>query len=306
MKFLTNSASLITPVNQDANDENGRVFGYALNQKRAMNKLLKGANWANNLDVEVKDGCVNFRFCNGSFYEIILPMLKIWQEKVNEVIKIDETGIKVIEVIKGTENTNKHVDTKLIVMINDDRLVIHVYNGTQNVMIQGRNYSKHALNFFEPFFRQQIEISIDTISKVNNDIKNWLGPKKAINRKPFDCPQCKVKATTHGDLKIHMKKCHTKPSIESPKKRKAIKRSDDSDEKMKAMVPKLTDNLSSQGGSVEKAEPQKAIEFKKVVSFMPGVQDLLICNICDYDTTEQEDLDDHLTSIHGHTMMTEN
>ena len=68
-----------------------------------------------------------------------------------------------------------------------------------------------------------------------------------------------------------MKKCHTKPSIESPKKRKAIKRSDDSDEKMKAMVPKLTDNLSSQGGSVEKAEPQKAIEFKEVVSFMPDV-----------------------------------
>ena len=269
-------------------------------KNRAKSKLLKGAKKPN-LDVEVKDGCVNLRFCDGSFHEIILPLLNLWQQRTNEVFKIDEVELKVIEVIKGTENTKKHVDTKLILMVNDDRLVVHVYNGTHNMMIQGKNYDKVALSCLEPFFRKQIEISKDKISKVNNDIINCLDPKKAINRKPFDCPQCRVKATTVGDLRIHMKKCHSKPSLESPKRRKAIK-FNVSDMKMIEMVPNPDDTFADEV-SHEKNKSGDDIEITQVVPFMPEVPDLLICSTCDYDTTEQEDLDNHLTSIHGLKLM---
>ena len=67
-------------------------------KNRAKSKLLKGAKKPN-LDVEVKDGCVNLRFCDGSFHEIILPFLTLWQQRTNEVLKIDEVELKVIEDI---------------------------------------------------------------------------------------------------------------------------------------------------------------------------------------------------------------
>ena len=165
MKQVLSSELLITNLNQeDANDE-GRVFDYALNQKRAKNKLLKGAKRTNSLEVESKQGCVTLRFCNGSFFEIIMPLIRAWQQKRGATFKINEIEVEIIEVVKGTENSEKHVDTKLIIMANCNRIVIHVYNGTQKVMVQGNNYEKFALVCLEPFFRQQIQIHKEKIRK---------------------------------------------------------------------------------------------------------------------------------------------
>ena len=59
---------------------------------------------------------------------------------MDEIVQIDETEVKIIEIDAGIENSEKHVDTKLVVMVNNDRLVLHAYNGTQNLMVQGKNY----------------------------------------------------------------------------------------------------------------------------------------------------------------------
>ena len=67
-------------------------------------------------------------------------MLRIWHQKVDEIVEINGTEVKLIEVDAGIENSAKHVDTKLVVMANNDRLVLHAYNGTQNLMVQGKNY----------------------------------------------------------------------------------------------------------------------------------------------------------------------
>ena len=52
---------------------NGRNFGYSLNPKRAKAKLLKGAKRTKNLDDEVKTGCVNMRFDDGSYLRLSYP-----------------------------------------------------------------------------------------------------------------------------------------------------------------------------------------------------------------------------------------
>ena len=87
--------SIIEVMNNDVKEvDNGRVFNYAINKKRAKSKLLKGAK-RSNLDVELKPGCVNLRFCDGAFYVIVLPLIKDWNKKVNETIKIDDIEVKI-------------------------------------------------------------------------------------------------------------------------------------------------------------------------------------------------------------------
>ena len=172
MKQVLSSELLITNLNQaDVNDK-GRVFDYALNQKRAKNNLLKGAKRINSLEVESKQGCVTLSFCDGSFFEIILPLIRDWQQKRGATFRINEIEVEIIEVVKGTENSEKHVDTKLIIMANCDRIVIHVYNGRQKVMVQGKNYEKFVFDYLEPFFRKQIQISKEKIIRTVCDL-SW-------------------------------------------------------------------------------------------------------------------------------------
>ena len=80
MKQVCNSELSVVNVNSNEIEEEGRVFAYSLNKKKAKAKLLKGAKRPNSLEVEVKDGCVNLRFCDGSFYVVVLPLLKLWSQ----------------------------------------------------------------------------------------------------------------------------------------------------------------------------------------------------------------------------------
>ena len=63
------------------NNNDRRVFNYDLNNKRAKAKLLKAAQKEQNLDIDIKPGCVNLHFNNGSYYEVILTCLREWNHK---------------------------------------------------------------------------------------------------------------------------------------------------------------------------------------------------------------------------------
>ena len=104
MKTLENSEPTILAID-DGTDQ--RAFEYVMNKKRAKNKLIKGAKRTRNLEVEVKSGCVNLRFNDGSYHEVIMPLLNDWQNEVNNVVNINEYEVMIIEIEKGTENTKK-------------------------------------------------------------------------------------------------------------------------------------------------------------------------------------------------------
>ena len=109
MKQVLNSESVVTHLNQDGKNDDERVFGYTLNQKRAKNKLLRGAKRTNSLEVEVKEGCVNLRFCDGSFVEIVMPFIRVWQGKRGERLIINNIEVEILEVLNGTDISEKHV-----------------------------------------------------------------------------------------------------------------------------------------------------------------------------------------------------
>ena len=291
MKHLTQSENSIIRLDHDG----GRAFEYTLNKKRAKAKLLKGAKRENHLDVEFKSGCANLRFSNGSYFKLILPLLRNWFEEKDNIIKIDDTDIEVIEVEAGRESLGQHMDTKLVVMVNGDRLVLHAYNGTQNLMIQGKNYKKFASNCLEPFFRQKIEENIEMITHFNDEVKDSLGEKKPskISAKPFSCPQCGVKASTIGDLKLHTKRCHTKPALDSPKRKKSIKIMEEDISIMDESGLK-----SIQYDNYNEGNENQSNEKEKI--FVPEVENLITCDFCEQDMIDQASLSNHMKSIHNY------
>ena len=67
--------------------------------------------------------------------------------------------------------------------------------------------------FVRSFDRPQ---PIDKIDEFNSNVQRMLGirnpilKQKARGKKPFHCPQCKVKSPTVADLKMHMKSSHSR------------------------------------------------------------------------------------------------
>ena len=166
MKPVHNSEVSLLNINE-VNDTNAeRVFDYDINKKKTKAKLLKGAT-RKNLEVEVKSSCVNLRFNDGAYYEVIMPLLNEWNDRVNSVVKVKGHDVLIVGVEKGLEKTKRHVDTKLTIMFADCRYVLHAYNTTQNLMVQGKNSESFAINYLEPFFNEKIDSVIDKIHTFN-------------------------------------------------------------------------------------------------------------------------------------------
>ena len=62
MKQITSEVSNLCEYSEEINKKDDRVFNYAMNNKRAKAKLLKGAKRGKHLVVESKIGCVNLIF----------------------------------------------------------------------------------------------------------------------------------------------------------------------------------------------------------------------------------------------------
>ena len=284
--------SELSVINVNKDDKNERVFDYTLNKKRAKAKLLRGAKKDKNLDIDIKPGCVNLRFDNGSYYQVVLPWLRELSIKACQTVRIGDVEVKVIEVHAGKENTGNHVDTQLVVMEGNNRLVLHAYNSTQNLMIQGKSYDHFALNVLEPFFSKLIEESLEKISNFNTKVQENLAPKRSLKlktKKPCKCPQCNIVSKTPGDLRIHMKKCHTKPSITPAKQTKILKVLNEDT----SMV------LDDQILDIEMKNNSSIEIINQPSFFLPLVEDLIHCNKCDFDTLLQEDLNLHMSVTHG-------
>ena len=129
MKSVENSASSVVTI-PDKLIVEGRAFPYVLNKKKAKAKLLQGAKRSKNLDIEVKSGCVNFRFNNGSYYEVLLPLVK------GQTVQLNNTEVEIVNVQCGTEVSDLHVDTKITMHIHHEKIIMHAYNSTQNLMVQ--------------------------------------------------------------------------------------------------------------------------------------------------------------------------
>ena len=91
-----------------------RKFEYALDEKAAKAKLIKGAK---------RSPSSNLIFSPGSWNSVVLPTLGYWDEvKGNKTCKIDDLTVKIADLKTGKDVGGKHIDTQVIFFLNRDKM----------------------------------------------------------------------------------------------------------------------------------------------------------------------------------------
>ena len=98
------------------------------------------------------------RFSDGAYHEIVLPLLKTWLQNCNKEFVINGSTLRIIEAEEGKDVSARHVDTKIVMMFDNEKVVIHAYNTTQNVSVQGRKREPFVQNILEPFLLTMIPV----------------------------------------------------------------------------------------------------------------------------------------------------
>ena len=310
-----------------------RTFNYEINEQKAKKKLLKGAKKSSNLEIEIKSTCVNIRFSDGAYQKVAMPLLKEWNKKIKKPFQMMETDIEIVEYDTGVELSGRSMDAKLVIIVNGDRIVLHAYNGTQNIMLQGKNFVNFAENILHPYFEELVKDSFDIIEEFNQEVIEVLGhqnppTKKKKISKPFNCPHCKVKSATVGDLKKHLKASHILASNRKASKTTTILNEDLSllDESIKSLTNKPDDSFincewepcgyaSKDKGQLTKhfsdvhveylkdkyhiTEVQKEFDDHNIKHTEIQTQDIIIaCSYCKISVKSKEELEDHIRAVH--------
>ena len=199
------------------------TFDYELNEKSANAKILKAAKRVP-IEVEENSTSSNLIFSAGAWYHVVLPSIKYWNDAGEKTCRVGDTTIKVGGVKTRKENSGKHVNSKVVFFADREKIVCHLYNTTQLVLVNGHGYRKFIDIFLKPFFASKADESIDAIEQFNDEVVRKLGSKTVkrqnikFKRGPsFPCHSCDFAAKSVATLKKHKKTEHM-TSFNSSKK----------------------------------------------------------------------------------------
>ena len=134
LKDLVKHSEIVNP-NVDR-----RTHKYKLNDKATKAKIVKGAKRCP-FEVVNSLSSSNLDFSLGAWNYVVLPSVRYWdQVKEKTSCKVGTTVIRIASVELGKEADGRHIDTKIVFHANDDRVVCHLYNTTQRILVNGQGY----------------------------------------------------------------------------------------------------------------------------------------------------------------------
>ena len=273
---------------EEHNVDKNRVHKYKLNDKAAKAKLVKGAK-REPFDVIKNVGSSNLDFSLGAWNYVVLPTVRYWnQVKDDKTCKVDDIVIKIGSVELGKEAGGRHVDTKVVFYANRDKVVLHLYNTTQRILVNGNGYDNLINIFLKPYFLAKISQNIQNVEIFNKEALSVLsGKRKAVTRPTRSvrykalvrpsCNQCEESFVNKSLLGAHTKSTHKKKSNSS---------ADFSN------LP-LVDDLSLMDLSVNDAANE--VELEEISSIESH-----ICTKCQSVFGKEEDLKVHHEKDHEH------
>ena len=122
--------------------------------------------------------------------------------------------IKVLEFKAGYEENNKHFDSKIVFLAKGNKIVVHSYNSTQNMKVEGKGYIEFIKVILEPYFKQILSNLDPKIEQCNRRIIKDLGKpqiRRSTRYKPvseFKCKTCASNFSTHRQLAQHKEAIH--------------------------------------------------------------------------------------------------
>ena len=186
------------------------TFDYKLNDKAAKAKIVKGAKRIA-FEIQENSTSTTLVFSSGSWQVAALPAANYWnQVKCDLTCKVGEITIKVGGVKSGKDVSGNNVVNQVVFYVDRNKVVCHMYNTTQRILVNGHGYQLFVEAFLKPFFQAKIEASSDEIQSLNIKLIDKLGPKtvKRSNVKfkggmSYPCNKCDYSFKNISSLNTH-------------------------------------------------------------------------------------------------------
>ena len=264
-------------------------FDYKLNDKTTKSKLVKAAK-RDPLELEVNSTSSNLVFSAGAWYHHVLPSVKYWEQIQGEKsCRIGDYEIKVGGVKFERETAGKIVNSKVIFYAGRDKIVCHLYNTTQLILVNGHGYQKFIDLFLKPYFVSKIEETPDEIKSLNEEVIKQLGPntvKRSNIRykkgEAFPCNNCDFAAKSIATLRKHRKNEHEQSFNSSKKSLSQMESTRNNSIVERLMIEDVT--ITGLSGD---DQPVEEVPLKYT------------CFECKYTTKSKQSIDEHVKLNHG-------
>ena len=209
----------VTLASDDYDGIKAHKFNYNLNTTKTKKGLYKGAS-REHYDREDKKVCINLTFSDGAFSVVVLKAL----EELNnyKTFSIGKEHVERVTLDQRTEQTGKHVDTKIEFKVNKGKIVIHAYNTQQKLMIQGSKHKWFVDSYLEPLIKTKISNSITEIEDINKRIIILLDQEMTNKHDElseiFKCDKCEFSTETAENLRKHIVDVHIIETVDYSKK----------------------------------------------------------------------------------------
>ena len=155
-----------------------RKFEYNLNEKAAKAKFIKNAK-RSPFEVVTNSTSSNLLFSLGAWDQVDLSTVKYWnQVKGEKTCKVGSNDINIASVDIGKEVSGKHIDSKVVFYMNRNKVVCHLYNTTQLILVNGHGYATFIDIFLKPYFLSKVDLHLDGIARYNKLALETLGTKQ--------------------------------------------------------------------------------------------------------------------------------
>ena len=285
------------------NKDTKRVFDYNLNDKAAKAKLLKGAK-REAFDVVENSSSANLIFNLGSWSQVVLPSICYWNEiKGNKSCKVDEITVQIADVKMGKDVGGKHIDTQVVFFSNRDKVVLHCYNTTQLILVNGHGYAKFISMFLKPYFESKINLNREIIIKFNDSALETLENKKIkrsnvkYTRGPTHlwCTKCDFAAKSRPALAKHKKATHSPSFItKSPSLTPLL-----APQYQSTRNNSITEVLLQDNNIVNDQSDDLIDEVEDKIERNMAENIKFTCLECNFKTKDKPDMDVHIETVHG-------
>ena len=267
-----------------------RTFDYELNDKALKTKLVNAAK-RSPMEIEENTSSSNLIFSAGAWSNVVLPSVKYFNEvKGEKTCKVGEYTVKVGGVKAGKENSGKHVNTQVVFFADRDKIICHLYNTTQLILVNGHGYNKFIDLFLKPFLQSKINECLKDIENTNDEIYDKLVPKtsRRSNVKlkcgpSFPCHSCDYVGKSNTALRKHKKSDHVL-SINTSNKKLLPKHSTRNNSVIENL---MIEDLSSTNLLDDSCQVLEA----KTLTYT--------CFECNFVTKSKSQLEEHVNTHHG-------
>ena len=148
-----------------------------LNDKAAKSKLLKGAK-REAMEVQTNSTSTTLIFSAGSWQAAVLPSMAYWnQVKGDQTCKVGDVMINVGGIKSGKDVSGKNIVNQVVFLVDRDKVVCHLYNTTQRILVNGHGYQRFVEIFLKPYLQAKIDVSSHEIIVFNNKVLEEFGPR---------------------------------------------------------------------------------------------------------------------------------